>query len=292
MQPVVLVIAMLSLAPAQTASETIDDARITARIETMFLMNDHLSPFNINTTTSEGAVTLSGSVSDEIQKELAGELAASVDGVVSVDNRITIVEAHASSTPNRTWRQRIDDLDTAASIKRRLLTGGEFKGLKIGVNVDRGVVTLYGVVGTDENRARIGQIAQDTEGVVRVENNLTVRAKDPLDQVQNVGRQVTDEWTEKRVETALMMNRHVRVRNLNVEVDDGVCILTGLVDTPAQRELALSIAENLYGVGRVRNEISVRDASAPAPEEPAQDVPPPPAQPPPPIKFMDTTPPQ
>lgn len=280
-----LTFALLALAPAQTIGESIDDARITARIETMFLMNDHLSPSNINTTTSGGVVTISGSVSDEVQKELAGELAASVDGVKSVNNQLIIVEAHPPASPRRTWRQRVDDLDTAASVKRRLLTHGEFKGLKIGVNVERGVATLYGVVGTEAQRERIGAIALQTAGVARVNNNLTVRAKEPLDQVQNIGRQISDEWTEKRVETALLMNSHIRVRNLNVEVDDGVCILTGLVDTPAQRDLALSVAEHIYGVGKVRNDISVRDAASlqPAPVEVA------PADPAP-IEFLESEP--
>jgi osmotically-inducible protein OsmY len=223
-------------------------------------------------------------VSDQIQRDLAADLAKSVEGVRSVNNQITIVEAYAPPTAPRNWRQKINDMNTAASIKRRLVSQGELRGLKIGVNVERAAVTLFGVVGTEAQRDHIAQIAMDTEGVARVENNLTVRAKEPLDQVQNVGRQVGDEWTEKRVETALAFNSHIQVRDLNVEVDDGICILTGLVDTAAQRDLASSIAEHIYSVGEVRNEIRVRDGAESAP-------PPPPASATPPAQVSPTEPP-
>lgn len=282
-----LVLALIALTPAQGVTESLQDARITARIETMFLMNDHLSPFNIITTTSGGAVTLAGSVSDDVQRELAGELAASVDGVMRVDNQITVVPAYSPVTPPRTFRQRIDDLNTAASIKRRLLAHGEFKGLKIGVKAERAIVTLYGVVGTGDQRARIEAIAAETAGVARVDNNLTVRPKNELDQVQNLGRQVTDEWSEKRVESALLMNQHVRVRDLNVEVDDGVCVLTGLVDTSAQRDLAASIAENVYSAGPIRNDIRVREPSSSQDSDIEEHAAPDHAAP---LEFMETEP--
>ncbi len=289
MNSALVAIAIWALAPAQTVGESVDDARITARIETMFLMNDHLSPFNINTTTSGGEVTLSGSVSDQIQRDLAADLAESVEGVRSVNNQITIVEAYAPPAPPRNWRQKINDMNTAASIKRRLVSQGELRGLKIGVNVERAAVTLFGVVGTEAQRDHIAQIAMDTEGIARVENNLTVRAKEQLDQVQNVGRQVGDEWTEKRVETALAFNSHIQVRDLNVEVDDGICILTGLVDTAAQRDLASSIAEHIYSVGEVRNEIRVREGAETAPPPPPPTAAPPAHESPsePPLEFLE-----
>ncbi len=250
-----------AVSEAQTAADSVRqstiDASITAQIETTFLFNRHLSPFNINTTTVEGIVTLTGSVSDEVQRELAGNIASSVEAVKSVTNNITVMGTILSPRPKRTWRQRIDDMTVAASVRSRLLYNKEFKGMKIGVGSELGIVTLFGVVSSEEQKKRIGMIADETHGVIEIKNELTVRAKDESGQIAKVGRQFSDEWVEKRVETALVLNRHLSVRGLNVEVDDDICILTGTVDTDEEKDLVEAVALSIYGVDTVRNEIRI-----------------------------------
>ncbi len=251
-------VALTLAGAAGSFASAIDDARITARIETMFMLNRHLSPFNINTTTKDGVVTLSGSVEDEVQKDLAGELADSVDGVKSVNNQVIVMGTVISRKPKRGWRQKVEDKTISASVRTRLIYHKEFRGFRIGVKTENNVVTLFGVVGSEAQKQRIGAIAFDTRGVAAVKNNLTVRPKEKLSQVQNVGRQVSDEWVEKRVETALMLNRHISLRDLNVEVDDGLCMLTGTVDSETQLELAGAIAQSIHGVRQVKNDVRVR----------------------------------
>lgn len=240
---------------ADSVRQATIDASVTAQIETTFLFNRHLSPFNINTTTSEGVVTLTGSVSDEVQRELAEAIASSVGAVKSVTNNITVMGTILSPRPKRTWRQRIDDMTVAASIRSRLLYHKEFKGMNIGVGSELGVVTLFGVVGSEAQKKRIGVIADETHGVIQLKNELTVNAKEERGPISNVGRQFSDEWIEKRVETAIVLNRHLSVRGLNIEVDDSVCILTGTVDSEEESHLAESVALSIYGVVTVRNEI-------------------------------------
>jgi osmotically-inducible protein OsmY len=258
---ILLSAAATTVAAAQTVTESVKeaatDASITAQIETTFLFNRHLSPFNINTTTEDCVVTLTGSVADEIQRELAQGIAASVPGVESVTNNITVMGTILSPRPKRTWRQRIDDMTVSASIRSRLLYHKEFKGLNIGVGSELGTVTLFGVVGSEAQSKRIAKIADETHGVIEVKNELTVRAKEQRDQISNVGRQFSDEWIEKRVETAIVLNRHLSVRGLNVEVDDNICILTGTVDADEEKDLAESVASSIYGVETVRNEIRI-----------------------------------
>lgn len=253
-------------AAADTIGGTIRDARITGRIESAFLFSEHLSPFNINTTTSAGVVTLTGSVRDIVQKDLAGEIAESVDRVIEVVNGITVVPMAPERTNRRNWRTKIKDKSTSASVRTRLLYHKHFKGLRIQVRTVDGVVALYGVVSSIEKRDRIGKIAYQTKGVERVENHLTVRPKDQVDLVQNVARQFSDEWVEKRVEMAIALNRHLSIRRVDVEVDDGVCILTGGVNTEPEKTLAGSIADNIQGVRTVRNDIHVRSDLAAQPD--------------------------
>ena len=45
----------------------VSDAAITAEVEASFLLHEKLNPFDINTTTVDGTVTLTGAVANEEQ---------------------------------------------------------------------------------------------------------------------------------------------------------------------------------------------------------------------------------
>ena len=242
---------------ADPVTEDVKDASITAQVETQFLLSDQLSPFNINTTTADRIVTLSGSVRDQSQKDLAADLADDVDGVMEVINAITVVPSHAGAQDKRGWREVLQDKSTSAIVRTRLLYHQEFKGLRISIKTISGVVTLSGVVATELQKSNIGIVTTETQGVDEVVNQLTVRPKDEADAVQNAGRQLSDEWIEKRVETAIALNRHLSLRKVGVEVDDGICILTGTVDSGPEKVLAGSMAENIQGVRNVQNDLAV-----------------------------------
>ncbi len=273
-QAVILAIAMVvSAGTGEAVKDVVKDATITARIETMFLLNDHLNPFNINTTTYNGVVTLSGGVETEEQKDLAEDLARSFKSVQDVVNNITVMSAPTPPRPKLGWRQRIEDYTTTASVRARLLYHKELKGLRIGVRTTDGAVTLSGVVATEVQKHKIGQIALDTRGVAKVINNLIVRPKEAGEPAQIMARQASDEWIEKRVETSIMFNRHISIRPVDVEVDDGLCILTGTVNTQAEKTLAGSIAQSIQGVRQVRNELRVRESTTAPGSEASKSAP-------------------
>lgn len=256
---VAMILAVLvGVAGANPVVETVEDSSITARIESKFLANEHLSPLNINTTTSAGVVTLSGSVRDEAQKAMAEELARGVPGVVDVKNELLVVPTTYTEREKRSFGQRLRDRAITTNVRAVLLRDGETKGLKIGVETVNGVVTLTGIANSEEQKAMIGQSAAQARGVVEVLNNLTVHERPNLGTFQNVGRQFQDEWVEKRVETSIMTNRHVSIRDLDVEVTDGVCMLTGNADSSAEKELAGNLAGGVPGVVEVVNDVVVR----------------------------------
>lgn len=271
-------IALILMASALTAFADLDektrDAAITGRIETMFLLNEHLNPFNINTNTDHGVVTLVGAVNDPVQRELAEELAASVDNVVEVRNQIVVSRETFGEKERRKFGQKVTDKTTNASVRARLIYNREFKGLQIGVETVNGVVRLYGVVKSEPQRQRIEQVTMDTRGVVDVKNELVIRDRDPLEAPRPIGQSISDEWLEKRVETTIMLNRHLSIRELDVEVNEGIVILTGSVNSEDERALAANMAESIGGVNEVRNEITLRDPleTAAATAEPVNPV--------------------
>ncbi|MFP6581936.1 MAG: BON domain-containing protein [Candidatus Hydrogenedentota bacterium] len=259
MSIVSLLVAATLVAPGQLdkARGVVTDSAITARIETTFTFNEHLNPYNIDTVTENGAVTLMGGVNAELQRELAGDIAASVRGVTSVDNQIMIMPDSPPDKPYRSWRTKVDDRTISVSVRTRLMYRKTLRGEKIKANTEVGVVTLTGIVDSDFQKEQAEYVAFQTKGVKRVVNNLTVRTKEDLSTFRNIGREVSDEFVEKRVEKSIVLNRHLSVRTIDVEVDDGVCYLTGIVNSDEERQLAAQVAMNTRGVKHVRNDISV-----------------------------------
>lgn len=254
-----LVIASLLSSPVGQVVTGVEDSTITARIEALYLLDQHLSPLNINTTTRGGHVMLSGSVNDEVQRELAEDLALGVLGVRFVDNQLVVINTVVGEKEQRSWSQRVQDRAVTAAVRGRMLGSGEFKGLKVGITTLNNVVTLFGVVPTEAHVESMISIASDTKGVSDVVNQLTVRTKDDAyDAVRGTGRQMSDEWLESRVSASIMLNRHLNLRELDVEVDDGICMLSGTVDSEEKRILAEEVAQNTQGITEVRNTITVR----------------------------------
>ena len=261
MKIVSLLVAVSLVGPAQldSAKEAVSDSAITARIETTYTFNEHLNPFNINTTTDAGNVTLQGAVANDVQRDLAEEIAMSVNGVNQVNNELIVMPEEEPEPPYRSWRTKIDDKTTSASVRTRLMYRKALRGQKIQVKTMSGVTTLTGLVESDFHREQAEYVAFQTKGVVRVDNQLVVRTKEDLSTTRAIGRDSSDEFVEKRVEKSIMFNRHLSIRKVDVEVDDGVCYLTGIVNSPEESALAEVIASNTAGVHQVRNELSVAE---------------------------------
>jgi hypothetical protein len=72
------------------AGQAIDDAAITAAVKGKYLVDDNLKGLDISVDTEQGVVRLSGTVQNEAAKEQATRIAQGVDGVVNVDNQLSV----------------------------------------------------------------------------------------------------------------------------------------------------------------------------------------------------------
>lgn len=160
------------------------DAWITGKIETVYTLNRHLSPFAIDTDVDHGAVHLTGTVESDIDRDLAGELAKNVVGVTEVRNDLTVDASKAGATESASARTKgrrdfgswVDDATTTAAVKSKLLGNPNTKGLKIDVDTEDDVVILSGRVKSSAERDLAEQIARNTGDVEEVRNNLVVDA--------------------------------------------------------------------------------------------------------------------
>ncbi len=75
----------------RSASETINDQRITASVKTKLLADPNVSGLDINVDTFKGAVSLKGVVSKEREVTQAIQLAKSVSGVTSVTPKLVVM---------------------------------------------------------------------------------------------------------------------------------------------------------------------------------------------------------
>jgi len=74
----------------RTAGKTLDDAAITAKVKTALIEDSTTKAHQIDVTTNNGQVQLSGFVDSSAAKEQAAKLALGVNGVVSVQNNIDV----------------------------------------------------------------------------------------------------------------------------------------------------------------------------------------------------------
>ena len=71
-------------------SGTAKDIAITAKINAALAADDKLSALRIDVDTKDGRVTINGTAPDAASRDRAKTLAAAVDGVVAVDNRLSV----------------------------------------------------------------------------------------------------------------------------------------------------------------------------------------------------------
>ena len=158
------------------------DAWIDGKAEATLLFNGNLDSFDINTDVKDGNVILTGKVENSVDKKLAEELVTNIDGVTSVDNKLTVVadnDMHKVMSDDMEdtvdeGTSELTDAKIATVIKTRLLMDTDISGFDIDVDVEDGVVMLTGEVDSDAERDLAVEIAKNASDVKDVESDLRV----------------------------------------------------------------------------------------------------------------------
>jgi hyperosmotically inducible protein len=75
---------------SESTGEFVDDSTITAKVKTALIHDPVVKALDVKVETFKGAVQLSGFVNTELEKTQAGNVAATVKGVVSVKNNVVV----------------------------------------------------------------------------------------------------------------------------------------------------------------------------------------------------------
>lgn len=242
---VVAFAAMLVIGTPLHASEA-DDGIVTAFNET-FVYRTYLKDDAIKILSKDGAVILTGTVSDESHKILAQETAASLPGVTGVDNQLA-TKAEVASENADVWIGR--KVKTVLLFRRNVSFG------KTDVSVQDGIVTLKGIASSIAQKELTGEYAKDIEGVKGVNNEMTVAATPEVAE-RTAGEKIDDASITAQVKTALLTHRSTSSVKTKVETWGGAVTLTGIAKNAAEKALVTKMANDIHGVTSVDNKMTI-----------------------------------
>ena len=257
--------------PQPKAEPTLDDARREAQIWTSYAFNPHLKASDISVEVRGKRAYLTGTVDEQLDKDLAAEIAQKVDGVESIDNRLVVDAKYQGKTRadgEPDFAGSVEDATITASIKSKLMWNDRTDGLEIDVDTAGGRVTLTGTADDAEAKRIATRLARDTDGVVAVDNKLTLDTDRALADDDDAGERavaanarddddttgeadVDDAWITTKVKSTLLLSRWVDGLDIDVDTKDGVVSLKGEADSAAERDLAIELADSIRGVERV-----------------------------------------
>ena len=228
------------------------EARQESQILTTYVLSPYLRAFGLKVTVCRDNATLSGSVSEGVIKELAGQIALGVDGIKSVDNQIEVMANYSSParTSVRSFGQLVDDVSITSVVKLKLVWSRHAGGLAVNVETNHGRVILSGTAKDEEAKFAAGRLAGNTRGVNSVDNQIVIDAGKAT-VASEVGADIVDGWITMKVKSTFMYSSNVNGANIEVNTNGGIVTLTGKMDSSAERALAIELARNVSGVKSV-----------------------------------------
>ena len=195
--PAMLIAMLLVAATPILAQQPVKDGWITMKIHSMFVPEESLDGSNIDVDTTDGVVTLSGTVPNEAGRARALAIAKGTDGARSVVDKLRIGPAEkeitdaahgAGQTATSATREAARDAKSAVNTAGRRITDGWIKSKifaqyltedsledsDIDIDVTNGMVTLNGTVKTAMGKERALAIARSTDRVHGVMDNLKI----------------------------------------------------------------------------------------------------------------------
>ena len=252
----VLALALVALAGTAPANQA-GDAWITTKTKLALLTSPDVAGTRVNVDTMGGTVTLSGKVASKEEQSRAAEIARGIEGVTNVRN-MTTVDASVRRPATMTADEQI-----SKDVKSALAADGRAGSVQV-TSVKDGVVVIEGKATRHGDYMHVLRTVNGVPGVVRVESKVTTPSR--LDDDELYGNRTStdkskmmasDPWTTSAVKLRLLAAEDVPGMSINVDTNDNVVTLFGIVPTEAAKTKAADEARMVDGVKDVRNELQV-----------------------------------
>jgi len=137
----------------------------------------------------------------------------------------------------------VDDTWIHTKVKTKLSTN---RGASINIEVYKGEVQLAGFTSDPELKDRLPDLAARVSGVKKVYNQIIV-----VDPDRSAGERLDDGLLVTKVEATLADSSLGKATAVNTESNRGVVLLSGFIDSEAQRTAILDIVRQVDGVEKV-----------------------------------------
>jgi hyperosmotically inducible protein len=241
----VAAVALLALSMPVHASKM--DDQIVSSAKKSYVFKTYLKDDDIKIQSKDGAVTLTGIVSEESHKSLARETVAGLPGVKSVDNRLE-VKGESPAENSDAWLMM--------KVKTTLLFHPSVSASTTKIDVKDGIVTLRGDAVSQAQKELTTQYAKDVDGVKDVKNEMVVVSK-PSKKTPTVGDKIDDASITGLAKMTLLYHRSTSALNTSVTTKNGVVTLTGKAKNAAEKDLATKYVNDVNGVKSVKNQMTI-----------------------------------
>jgi osmotically-inducible protein OsmY len=224
------------------------DADITQDVRKRLITSASISSDALRVTVHQGVVTLEGMVASWAERQEAGLLAGAVRGVKAVTNKLVV--QYPNTRP---------DAEIQRDVVATLASDVYLTGLPISASVKEGVVTLEGEVGTAYQKTRAAEDARLIWNVRGVDDHLTVTRGEAMPTRQK-SPAPTDDQLAAAMRDALAADQRLASAEVTVHVQHGEVTLHGMVLSNYQKRVAAQVAQDVVGVVRVTDRLTVRAA--------------------------------
>jgi len=242
---IVAAVALLAFNVPAYASKM--DSRIELSAKQSFVFKTYLQADDIKIQSREGAVTLTGIVSENFHKALAQETVADLPGVTSVDNRLEVKGAAPTANSDAWLRDKV---------KVALLFHRSVNARTTEVEVKDGIATLRGEAFSQSQKELTTEYAKDVDGIKDVKNDMTV-SRTHKTSPRTVGEKIDDASISAQVKMTLLNHRSTSVLNTKVKTKRGVVTVSGKARNTAELDLVTKLVTDIEGVKSVRNRMTI-----------------------------------
>jgi len=170
----------------------------------------------VSASSSDGVVTLTGTVQERDQKTLAEDTVSNLPGVVSVVDKIKV-----ESEPSEH-----SDAWIAMKIRGELLVHANVSATATKVDVSNGVVLLTGTVDNSAQKDLTEAYVKGIEGVRSITNDLVVKDS-PAEATSTTGEKMDDASITSQVKYQLLTHSSTSAIKTKVTTTDGVVMISG-----------------------------------------------------------------
>ncbi|NGZ02754.1 MAG: hypothetical protein CV090_06860 [Nitrospira sp. WS238] len=225
----------------------VPDEKLRSAVSDALSSDPVTDELKITVATSNGQVTLTGTVQSWAEKHVVTDVVKSVKGVQSIHNNL-LVNEKAERT----------DKEIQTDIEARLRSDVFLTDDTILVRTSGGNVELLGNVGSALEKARATRLAS-VMGVHSVNADLLNVERRTRDQMRRTHRaHPSDSDIKRAVRDAFLYDPHVWAFDPDVQVRFGIVTLRGVVDNLEAKQAAETDAYHTIGVKSVRNYLKVR----------------------------------